>query len=173
MSGISDDLAILRDEKDNIPSYRRDDYLARLARVEAELARITDLEAACRGWYDKAQASSESERLIAIAANERLVRLEAAEAQVAALTHERDEQDGRISALTKKRERTSERAEALEEELERIKTWFQSKPWEGDPDPSSHGGHPYSPRERQLGYGSYRDPRFLPASLRVERSSEE
>ena len=30
------------------------------------------------------------------------------------------------------------------------------------PDPSSHGGHPYTKRELELGYGTERDPRVLP-----------
>jgi DNA repair exonuclease SbcCD ATPase subunit len=46
-----------------------------------------------------------------------------------------------------------------------VQRWFQTKPWRGDPDPGSFGGHTYSPNERAIGYGTYRDPRFLPAAL--------
>lgn len=58
-----------------------------------------------------------------------------------------------------------ERAEAAEAEIELVVEWFVQKPWSELPDPGDFGGHPYSENERAIGYGTYRDPRFLPPSL--------
>jgi hypothetical protein len=61
-----------------------------------------------------------------------------------------------------------EQVAALETDLRRVKQWFRQKPWDGELDRSAFGGHPYSPNERALGYGTYRDPRFLPPALRED-----
>lgn len=53
----------------------------------------------------------------------------------------------------------------LEAALREVQQWFRQKAWEGELDPSSFGGHPYTPNERAIGYGTYRDPRFLPRAL--------
>ena len=53
------------------------------------------------------------------------------------------------------------------EALAAVRRWYEEEPWKGSPDPGSFGGHPYSDNERAIGYGSYRDPRFLPAALRA------
>jgi hypothetical protein len=55
--------------------------------------------------------------------------------------------------------------ERLTRELDEIRRWFTQKPWAEPLDPRDFGGRPYSERERQIGYGTYRDPRFLPAAL--------
>lgn len=45
-------------------------------------------------------------------------------------------------------------------ECRRARAVLGSVPHHEHPDPSSHGGHPYTPTERALGYGSENDPRF-------------
>jgi hypothetical protein len=50
--------------------------------------------------------------------------------------------------------------------LEEVRQWFVDEPWRGEPDPGSFGGHAYSDNEREIGYGSFRDPRFLPRALK-------
>jgi hypothetical protein len=62
---------------------------------------------------------------------------------------------------------------ALSDEIEGVRAWFRDEPWDGDPDPGSFGGHPYSDNEREIGYGTYRDPRFLPAALARLRGSQD
>lgn len=37
------------------------------------------------------------------------------------------------------------------------------------PDPGSFGGHPYTPEERSLGYGTEHDPRFVDGVRRAQR----
>lgn len=71
------------------------------------------------------------------------------------------------------------RAEAAEAEVARLREdarlvqqWFLSKPWEGEPDARDFGGGPYSPDERAIGYGTYRDPRMLPPMLRAAVAGE-
>lgn len=72
------------------------------------------------------------------------------------------------------RREAEERAERAEAALRDVKLWFDTRPWEGTPDGSSHGGgtRGYSDNERKLGYGTYRDPRHLPAALAVSSASE-
>jgi hypothetical protein len=57
------------------------------------------------------------------------------------------------------------RYDALENALREIRVWFEEEPWRGAPSPGDFGGHSYSKAERAIGYGTYRDPRFLPAAL--------
>lgn len=54
------------------------------------------------------------------------------------------------------------------EQLAEVQRWFVQQPWRGDPDPGSFGGHGYSDNERKIGYGTWRDPRFLPTALLPE-----
>lgn len=68
------------------------------------------------------------------------------------------------------RTRLEEQLETLQREADEVVRWFNGKRWEGhDFDRSSFGGHDYTANERAIGYGTYRDPRFLPALL--ERAS--
>ena len=88
-----------------------------------------------------------------------------ARAALAALVDEREADNDRIHLLAQQREDACDRAEAAETENARIVRWFMEKPWSQPLDARDFGGHPYSDDERAIGYGTYRDPRFLPPSL--------
>lgn len=62
-------------------------------------------------------------------------------------------------------QKAEERERRLKEQLEAVRRWFMDEPWKGDFDRSSFGGHDYTPAERAIGYGTHRDPRFLPPLL--------
>jgi hypothetical protein len=72
-----------------------------------------------------------------------------------------------VTRYVEQREQALARVRQLETDQARIVRWFTEKPWEGDPDPRDFGGLPYSPEERASGYGTYRDPRFLPDAIRA------
>jgi hypothetical protein len=52
----------------------------------------------------------------------------------------------------------SEKLKALERNANR---------WQGSPDPADHGGRPYTPNERKIGYGTPMDPRIPEMSRAV------
>jgi hypothetical protein len=80
-------------------------------------------------------------------------------------------------AAREEREAEGEQARAeadrLREELRQVKTWYRMAAWEGSPDPGLRGGGPYTPNERARGYGTFRDPRFLPAALAGPQTKEQ
>jgi len=82
----------------------------------------------------------------------------------AALDREAGTSDA-LDEMRADRDRLARRVAELEADLQSIRLWWKRKPWEGNPDPGSFGGHPYSPNERALGYGTISDPRFLPPAL--------
>jgi hypothetical protein len=77
-----------------------------------------------------------------------------------------------ICTLLRSVEAAEARVAELEAEREDVRRWFDNKPWQGELDRGSFGGHAYSDDERAIGYGSYRDPRFLPAALAAVRQEK-